>query len=85
MIEIGVGLVFKTGTLAIRESIIPAEMRGFEMLDIKVQEGRITITPASMTCPFCGRIGTKELKGYYVCRLCIDELKKLNENKRRYK
>ncbi len=55
-------------------SLMPHEMDNFEMYNIEAKDNRIVITPASPTCPFCGRVGVRQLHNYYVCNQCAEQL-----------
>ena len=81
MIELG---VLKVDSLThLQAQLIPVDLRYSELLDISLEGGRILITPAiDLSCPFCGRVGTSEIHGRFVCGQCVIQLKKLRRRKR---
>ncbi len=75
MLELGL-LVVETHT-QLNAYMIPFDLKSVEMFNITSKGGCITIESAvSLTCPFCGRVGTTELMGKYVCEQCVKQLKK---------
>jgi len=80
LIELGI-LEVKKNT-QILSLMIPVKMGGYELYQLTVKDNKIVIIPASPTCPFCGRLGVKELSNYYVCLPCIDNLKKIRRKRK---
>ena len=84
LIELGVIEIVKGSTVRINESMLPDSIKGYELYEIKDEDGWIIVSPYSdMTCPFCGRLGLKEYEGRWVCLPCITTLKKGERRRRR--
>lgn len=72
----------KARHMPLPEKLFPLWLRGHELLGIKVEEGRIIISPLEVACPFCSRMGVIPFEGYLVCSLCRDGLKRARKSKR---
>jgi hypothetical protein len=79
MIELGI--VEAKETIVLPQRLLPFEFTGYELYSITTEGNSIVISPASMTCPFCGRLGVKQICNNYVCMPCITQLKKLRRKR----
>lgn len=59
----------------IPQRLIPFEMSSVSRFQFDVVNEKIIIQDAGTACPFCGRIGLKELGVYNVCLMCAEHMK----------
>lgn len=76
MIELGIITTTKGKTTYLNPDMMPMEFCSFEMFEFVKKGRRIVVLPAAQSCPFCGRLGIIEYRGYFICLPCIDDIKK---------
>lgn len=81
MFELGIVEIVKGKSTQLPEKLLPLDLKGKDVLEITVEEGRVVIQPVDLSCIFCSRVGIIEVEGKHICSLCRDSLLKLRKSK----